>query len=293
MVKIVIADPMDEKAVESLRSLGEVVFVPEDLASAVSDADVLVVRSRTKVTAEFLSKAEKLRIVARAGVGLDNINLEKCRERNIKVINTPEAPTNAVAELAIALIFVLFRNIHKANVTMKKGQWNKKKLKGREIEGKTLGILGYGRIGSLVARKAALLGMKVITYTHSPKQEGGVVFVGSMDELLEQADVISLHVPVTDKTKGMINRETIAKMKDGAYLVNTARGAVIDEDALYDAIKSGKLSGAAMDVYSEEPYSGKLLELENISFTPHLGSSTLESQMRIGKLLVEKLKKEI
>lgn len=293
MTKIVVADPMEKEVIESLRSIGEVVAFPEDLSSAVSDAEVLVVRSRTKVTQELLSGAKQLKIVARAGVGLDNIDLNKCKELGIKVINTPEAPSNAVAELAIASILVLSRNLHKSNVEMRKGVWNKKKLLGCEIEGKTLGIIGYGRIGALLGKKAAALGMKVITFTYDPHPNGIAEFLDNIDELYKKSDYISLHVPVTDETRGMINKETIAKMKDGVYIINTARGEVINEDALYEAVKSGKVAGAALDVYPKEPYTGKLLELENISFTPHLGSSTKESQVRIGKLLIEKLKKEL
>ncbi len=293
MTKIVVADPMESKVVESLGALGDVVAVPEDLQSAVSDADVLVVRSRTKVTPELLSNAKNLKIVARAGVGLDNIDLNRCRGLGIKVINTPEAPSNAVAELAMASILVLSRNIHRSNVEMRAGVWNKKKLLGCEIEGKTLGIIGYGRIGSLLGKKAAALGMKVLTFTYEPRPNGIAEFLENVDELYKKSDYISIHVPVTDETRDMINRETIAKMKDGVYIVNTSRGAVIDEDALYEALKSGKVAGAALDVYTKEPYTGKLLELDSISFTPHLGSSTKESQLRIGKLLLEKLEKEL
>jgi D-3-phosphoglycerate dehydrogenase len=177
---------------------------------------------------------------------------------------------------------------------MKGGKWEKKSLTGREIEGSTLGIIGYGRIGAAVARKAHALGMKVIAYNPPPRREDGIAtFVDHLDSFLAHADVISLHAALTESTKNIINRDTIAQMKDGAYLVNTARGEMVDEDALYDAIKGGKLSGAALDVFRHEPYSGKLLELDNVLLTPHIGAATKEAQARIGDELVRLLKEEL
>ena len=291
---IVIADDMEKEVVDAIAKLGKVAYKPANLKAALKDADALVVRSATKVTAELLDSAPKLRLVARAGVGLDNVDAAACETKGIRVVNTPAASSNAVAELAIGLMLSAFRNIAKAHHQMKGGTWEKKALVGREIEGKTLGIIGYGRIGSLVGRKAAALGMTVIAYNPPPHRGDEVAeFVDDLDEFLARSDVVSIHSALTDSTKNILNRETIAKMKGGAFVINTARGGIVDEDALYDACKSGKLAGAALDVYSTEPYKGKLLELDNVCFTPHLGASTKEAQARIGKELVEILKAEL
>jgi D-3-phosphoglycerate dehydrogenase len=287
---IVIADEMEEAVVNELRKLGDVVYKPKDLAAAISGADVLIVRSATKVTKELLGRAGKLKLVARGGVGLDNVDQEACRAKGITVVNTPGASTNAVAELALALILASFRNVQKAHLQMKQGRWEKKALVGHEIDGKTLGIIGYGRIGSALAAKAGALGMKVIAYNPPPRHDDGKARFVELDDLLANSDVVSLHASFTENDKNLMNKQTIAKMKDGAYLINTARGELVDEDALYDACKSGKLSGAALDVYKSEPYKGKLLELENVYLTPHLGASTKEAQGRIGAELVRILK---
>ena len=293
-MKIIIADQMEEEVVELIKKLGTVEYTPKDLNASLADADALVVRSATKVTKELLNHAKRLRVVARAGIGLDNVDVKECETRGIKVINTPGASRNAVAELAIGLIIGAMRNIQKAHLQMKNGVWDKKHLTGAELEGKTLGVIGYGRIGSAVSHKAAALGMEIIAYNPLPRHEDGIaLFVESLDELLSKADVITLHAIMTEETKHMINRKTIAKMKDGVFLINTARGTLIEEDALYEACKSGKVAGAALDVYEIEPYKGKLLELDNVYFTPHLGAGTKEAQMRIGQELVERLKKEL
>ena len=285
---------MEDEVVELIKGIGEVVYQPDNLETALAGADALVVRSATKVDKALLDKAGKLRLVARAGVGLDNVDRAECEKRGIKVINTPGASRNAVAELALGLILCSMRNVQKAHLQMKNGTWDKKRLTGSEIEGKTLGIIGYGRIGSALGRKAAALGMNVIAYSSQPWHEDGIaLFIEEFDEFLAKADVISLHATLTGKNRHTINRETISKMKDGVFIINTARGALIDEDALYDACRSGKIAGTALDVYSEEPYKGKLLELDNVYFTPHIGAGTKEAQMRIGTELVERLKKEL
>ncbi len=292
MVKIIIADNMEPDVIEGLRKLGEVVYKPADIRAALADAEVLVVRSATKVTVDLIANANKLKIVARAGVGLDNIDTKACEARGIKVINTPSASSNAVAELAIGLMLSMFRNVQKAHLQMKNKIWDKKSLTGIEVAGKTLGILGFGRIGSMVAEKANGLGMNVIAFERTPKESKIARFV-PFDELLANADIISLHLASTPETKNIINKDSIAKMKNGVYLINTARGDLINEEALYDACKSRKIAGAALDVYQQEPYTGKLLELDNVYFTPHLGGSTKEAQMRIGKELIEKLGAEL
>lgn len=281
-MRIIVADNMEEEALDELRAVGEVIFKPENLENAIVDADVLVVRSATKVTKELIARAKKLKIVARAGIGLDNVDQAACKERGIKVVNTPGASSNAVAEFALGLIIASLRNVQKAHYQMKNKKWEKKQLTGREIEGKTLGIIGYGRIGALLAKKAKALGMDVVACDPQAKEDSQVIFL-KLDELFQKADVISIHAPLVDATKNLINKENIAKMKDGVCIVNTARGQIIDENALYEACKSGKILGAAIDVYWEEPYHGKLLELDNVYFTPHLGGSTKEAQIKIGK----------
>jgi D-3-phosphoglycerate dehydrogenase len=291
---IVIADQMEEEVVREIGRLGRVDYKPGDLKTALADADVLIVRSATKVTRELVAGCRRLKIVARAGVGLDNVDQEACIEKGIRVVNTPGASTNAVAELAIGLVIGSMRNVQKAHHQMKNRVWDKKGLMGSEIHGKTLGIIGYGRIGAAVAKKAHALGMKVIAYNPPPRHEDGIAqFVDHLDAFFGHADVITLHAALTETTKNIISRDNIAKMKDGVFIINTARGEMIDEDALYDALKSGKVAGAALDVYREEPYKGKLLELETAYFSPHLGASSKEAQERIGEELVKILKAEL
>ncbi len=290
---IVIADEMEEAVVSEIRKLGRVLYKPADLPAALADADALIVRSATKVTKELLAGAKRLKLVARGGVGLDNVDQEACRAKGVKVVNTPGASTNAVAELALGLIICSMRNVQKAHHQMRQGKWEKKTLTGREISGKTLGIIGYGRIGSALAAKAGALGMSVLAYNPLPRHDDGNARFVELDELLAKSDVVSLHAAATEKDANLIGRQALAKMKPGAFLVNTARGELVDEDALYEACKSGRLAGAALDVYKSEPYKGKLLELENVYFTPHLGAGTKEAQERIGAELVRILKAEL
>lgn len=288
---VVIADNMEESVVKAISALGEVRNRPEDVKAAIAGADALVVRSATKVTRELID-GSGLKLVIRAGVGTDNIDKEACRETGIKVMNTPGASSNAVAELVLGLAICGLRNVQRAHRQMRNGQWEKKKLTGNEISGKTLGIIGYGRIGGLLGKKANSLGMKVLASDPHPREDGVARFVNN-DEIFTKADVITLHVPALPDTINLINRENISKMRDGAFIINTSRGEIIDEDALYEACKSGKLKGAALDVYREEPYKGKLLELDNVYFTPHIGAATKEAQSRIGEEVVEILKKEL
>ncbi|MBI5227312.1 hydroxyacid dehydrogenase [Candidatus Micrarchaeota archaeon] len=293
-MKILIADDMEPLVVHEIEKLGEVDLKPANLNQAIANTDVLIVRSATKVTKELLGNAKKLKIVARAGVGLDNVDQAACKEKGIKVLNTPGASTNAVAELVITLIMSSMRGVQKAHHQMINGKWEKKSLVGSEIEGKTLGIIGYGRIGSLIGKKASALGMKIIAYNPPPRHEDGIVkYFGSFDAFLARCDVISINTSLTNETKNMINSKSIAKMKNGVYIVNASRGEVIDEDALYEGCKSKKIAAAALDVYVSEPYKGKLLELDNVYFTPHIGASTKEAQMRIGEELVKLLKAEL
>ncbi len=291
-MKIVIADEMEKEVVSKIAELGTIIYKPSDLKKELLDADALVVRSATKVTREVIM-GSRIKIVARAGVGVDNIDQEACKKQGIKILNTPGASTNAVAELVVGLMIGALRNIQKAHHQMKGSKWEKKSLLGREIDGKTLGIIGYGRIGASVAKKASALGMKIVAYNPPPRHEDGVKYIDDLPTFLNEADVITLHAALTPETKNIINNQTIAKMKNGVVIINTARGEMVDENALYDAIKSGKVSSAAIDVYREEPYKGKLVDLENVYLSPHLGASTKEAQERIGEELVAVLKKEL
>ncbi|MEM2963092.1 MAG: hydroxyacid dehydrogenase [Candidatus Anstonellales archaeon] len=292
MPTIVVADEMEEDVLEMLSGVGKIVYKPSNIGVALTDADALVVRSATRVTRELVENCKKLKVVARAGVGLDNIDIESCEKKGIKVFNTPGSSTEAVAELTIGLMICACRNVGKAHFGMKNGKWEKKKLTGFEIEGKTLGIIGYGRIGKAVAEKAVALGMRVIASDPTAKNDAYARIV-SFQELLKESDIISLHCNLTDATKGMINKEAIEMMRNGVVILNLARGELINEDALYDGCKSGKIYAVALDVYSAEPYKGKLLELDNIIFTPHIGASTQEAQKKIGVELVHKLKQEL
>lgn len=290
-MKIIISDNMQKESVEKLKTIGQVVYKPENLKQELANAEVLIVRSATKVTKELIDTAPKLKTVARAGVGLDNIDTVYCKKKGIVVINTPGASTNAVAEITIGILISSMRNVQKAHHQMKNKQWKKKELTGNEIEGKTLGIIGYGRIGGTVGKKARALGMKTISYNPPPRHDDGEIeFVETLDEFLPRCDVITMHCILVKETRHIINKKTIAKMKDGVVIINLARGELIDENALYEACKSGKVKAAALDVYEKEPYMGKLLELENVSLTPHIGAATREAQLKIGDELVEKLK---
>lgn len=295
MIRILITDGVEKSGVDKLKELGfEVVeqfYEPETLGEALKDFDVLVVRSATKVRKPIIDKARdggRLKLVIRGGVGVDNIDVAYAMENGIKVTNTPNASSASVAELAIAHMFALARFLHISNVTMRAGKWDKKHYEGIELSGKTIGLIGFGRIAREVAKRAEVLGMKVIYTDIIGKAEGfdRYEFCG-MNELLKKADFVSLHIPL-DKEKGaVIGKNEIEIMKDGAYIINCARGGVVCEEALLEALNSGKLAGAGIDVYAEEPT--KNMELVNhpkVSATPHIGASTMEAQTRIGEEIV-------
>ncbi|MEM2954956.1 MAG: hydroxyacid dehydrogenase [Candidatus Nanoarchaeia archaeon] len=285
-MKIVISDSFSPKLPEMLKEFGEVSIDKNDIEIA----DILIVRSGTKVNKDLIDKAKRLKLVIRGGVGLDNIDVEYCKQKNIHVENTPEASSIAVAELTFALMLGAIRNIVKAHTSMKNGQWMKG-LKGSELYGKTLGIIGLGRIGTEVAKRAKAFGMKVITYTKSTNKKSELAEFVSLDKLLRESDIISLHVPLTDETKNMINKETINKMKDGVILVNTARGGLVNENDLVDALKKGKIKYACLDVYQNEPpINSPIISLENVLLTPHLGAQTDENMERIEKRIYEIIK---
>jgi D-3-phosphoglycerate dehydrogenase len=296
MIRILASDGMEKSAVDKLKGLGfEVVeqfYEPEELKEQVKNFDVLVVRSATKVRQPIIDAAletGKLKLVIRGGVGVDNIDVEYAKSKGIEVRNTPNASSASVAELAIGHMFALARYIAISNVTMRQGKWNKKHYEGTEIGGKTLGLIGFGRIAKEVAKRAMALGMKVIyTDIFGPMEGFNECKFVSQDELIAQADYISLHIPATPDKKPVIGAEQFAKMKDGVFLVNCARGGVVCEAALIDALNSGKVAGAGLDVFEEEPTKNEaLINHERVSVTPHIGAATKEAQERIGEEIVD------
>ncbi|HIE5553314.1 TPA: D-2-hydroxyacid dehydrogenase, partial [Clostridioides difficile] len=290
MYNILVTDGIEKEAARKLRELDfnviEQFYEKDVLGDKLKDVDVLVVRSATKVTKDVIDKAlegKKLKLIVRGGVGLDNIDVKYAQANGIKVMNTPNASSISVAELTIGQLFVLARFINTANVTMRDGKWEKKKYKGTEINGKTLGLIGFGRIAKEVAKRAELLGMNVI-YTDIMGEAQGFnnYKFCDMEEVLENADFLSLHIPF-DKNKGaVITEKEINKMKKGAYLINCARGGLVDEKDLLKALDEGKLSAAAIDVYEQEPTLNlDLVNHPRVSPTPHIGASTVEAQERI------------
>ena len=295
MYNILVTDGIEKEAARKLRELDfnviEQFYEKDVLGDKLKDVDVLVVRSATKVTKDVIVKAlegKKLKLIVRGGVGLDNIDVKYAQANGIKVMNTPNASSISVAELTIGQLFVLARFINTANVTMRDGKWEKKKYKGTEINGKTLGLIGFGRIAKEVAKRAELLGMNVI-YTDIMGEAQGFnnYKFCDMEEVLENADFLSLHIPF-DKNKGaVITEKEINKMKKGAYLINCARGGLVDEKDLLKALDEGKLSAAAIDVYEQEPTLNlDLVNHPRVSPTPHIGASTVEAQERIGDEIV-------
>lgn len=253
--------------------------------------DGMIVRSRTKVRKPLIDACPNLKVIVRGGAGLDTIDYEYARSRGIVVMNTPSANSASVAELAIGYMFMLARSLYKSTSTLKNESWEKKSFVGTELGGKTLGIIGYGNIGRLTATLARGLGMRVLVYVRHPEaiSPDGVEVV-SLDELLAQSDFISLHLPKNEDSTNMIGREQFARMKDGVYIINCARGGILNEDALYEALTSGKVAGAALDVFAEEPPTDwRLLKLDNVIGSPHIGAQTKEAQARVGAEVAQKL----
>jgi D-3-phosphoglycerate dehydrogenase len=249
----------------------------------------MVVRSRTKVRAPLIDLAPNLKVIVRGGVGLDTIDAEYARSKGITVLNTPLSSSASVAELAIGYMIALARSIHLTTDSMKAGKWEKKKFQGTEIGGKTLGVVGIGNIGKEVAKRALALGMNVIVYDPYAAAPEHLARV-TLDELFASADYITFHMPLTDETRHMIDAQAFAKMKPGVRIINCARGGIVDEDALYDALVSGKVAGVALDVFAQEPCQGhKLFELEQVIGSPHIGAATREAQTRIGAEVADKL----
>ena len=269
-------------------------ITPEQIAEKIGTFEVVVVRSRTKMTRELIAKADKCKIIARVGIGLDNIDQDAAKEKNIRVINAVEGAITAVAELVIGLMISMAREIPRADREIRNGNWIKKELMGSELKGKYLGIVGLGNIGKRLGRLARALNMNIIGYDVVPIDDEFSKEVGLMkadlDTLLSSADYVSFHVPLLDSTRHMINAEKLKMMKNTARIINTSRGGVIDEEALYNSLKDGSLAGAALDVFEVEPATeNKLITLPNFIATPHIGAQTKEAQLLAANIIAEKI----
>lgn len=292
MGKLLICDPVDASAIDEMRAAGIDVDVRDDitpaaLAEIIGGYDGIVVRSRTKVGADLIDRGTSLKVIIRGGAGLDTIDVVHARSKGISVQNTPAANSNAVVELALGMMLSLARHINRADTGMKAGKWEKKSLEGTEIEGKTLGVVGYGRIGRMLGEKARALGMTVLAYDPFVEHPDIV----PLDTLLAKADYISVHVPLNKETANLLDADAFAKMKDGVFLVQASRGGTVNEAALYEALVSGKVAGAGIDVFSEEPPKSealqKLVALPQVIATPHIGAATEEALARVGGEIVK------
>jgi len=299
-MKILVCDKTESDAIARMRAAGLTVdtnfeITPEELPNVLPAYDGMVVRSRTKVRQPLIDVCPNLKIIVRGGVGLDTIDVEHARSKGITVKNTPKASSASVAELAIGYMFILARSLYKTSATMKAEKWEKKAFEGDEIGGKTLGLIGIGNIGKEVAKRATDLGMTVLAYDPYVKEAEYVKLV-ALDELLAQADYISLHLPKTKESANMVDKAQFDKMKTGVRLINCARGGIVNEEALYEALTSGKVAGAALDVYAVEPPTDwKLAKLDNVVCSPHIGAQTKEAQGRVAAevadILIEFAKK--
>ena len=287
-MKVLICDATDPKALKIIEEAGIKVvnqpdITPEELLEVIPDYPCMVVRSRTKVTKEVIEAGTALKAIVRAGVGLDNIDVAYAKDKGVQVLNTPSASTQSVAELTIAYLMALARTIPQMTASMKAGKWEKKSFLGSEVAGKTLGLIGSGRIGKAVADRATALGMRVAAYDPYVTELPGITLM-DLDNLLNEADYISLHVPHTEETHNILNTENFQKMKAGVRIINCGRGGTIDETALIQAIQDGKVAGVALDVYAEEPLSDpQLFSLDQVIGSPHIGAGTKEAKERVGQ----------
>jgi D-3-phosphoglycerate dehydrogenase / 2-oxoglutarate reductase len=297
-LKVLVTEKLAERGIELLREEFEVDVLlglsHEELLERIEDYDGLIVRSATKVTAEVIERADNLKAIGRAGIGVDNIDVEAATKRGILVANAPASNTVAAAEHTLALMLAAARRIPAADSSLRNGEWNRSAFKGVEVAEKTLGLVGLGHVGTIVARGAVGMGMRVITYDPYVSEERmrsmNVERAQSLDEIFEASDFISLHVPRTPQTAGMVDAGALEKMKPSAYLINVARGGIVDETALYNALKEGAIAGAALDVFEEEPTTDSpLFALPNVVVTPHLGASTAEAQDRAGVTAAEQV----
>ena len=291
-MKILVTDGLESEALARLKERHEVDAIeasPQQLLDLIGKYEAVIVRGRTKVTADVIAKGTKLRVIARAGVGVDNIDVAAATKRRIPVVNAPAASTISVAELTFGHMLSLARHIPQADRSVKAGRWDKKAFEGTELYGKTLGLVGSGRIGAEVASRAKAFGMRVIAYDPylPPKaaEERGIALT-TLEAVLLDSDFVSIHAALTDETRGMIGAKQLALLKKSAYVVNCARGEVVDEGALAEALRDGRIAGAALDVYAKEPpVSSPILAVENTSLTPHIAASTKEAQERVGTMI--------
>lgn len=297
-MKILITDKIADDAIAKLKEDFEVRFEELDnqgILDEIEDYGAIIVRSRTKVTREIIERGKNLKVIGRAGIGVDNIDVDFATQKGIPVVNAPTGSTTSVVELTIAHMLSLTRMIPSADKSMKAGKWEKKRFKGTELKGKTLGLVGTGRIGSEVARLAQAFGMKTIACDpYVPKEVMEKMCIGcvELDECMTQSDFVSIHSVLTDETRGMIGEEKLKNMKKTAYIINCARGGIIQEEALYKALTEGWIAGAALDVYEDEPPKNKkLVELDKVICTPHIGASTIEAQLRAGIITAEQVAK--
>lgn len=301
-MKVLVTDKSAEEALQLLKDAGHEVTYDEmghdTLLSEIGKYDALMVRGRTKVVTEIVNAGSEgnLKVIGRAGIGVDNVDIETAGKLGIPVVNAPTGSTISVAELAIAHMLSLSRNITIADYTMKKGEWAKKQLKGNELNGKMLGLIGTGNIGKLTGKFAQCFGMKIVGYDPFISKEDmakeGIEKIDVLSNLIEKSDFISLHLPHIPQTHHIVNAEMISKMKPTAYIINCSRGGTVDEKALYDALKNGKIGGAGIDVFEKEPpQESPLLQLENVVLTPHLGANTKEGQIRAGTVCAEQINK--
>lgn len=301
MIKILVNDGMEKEAIGKLKKLGfEVIdkhYDLEELKEKIKEVDVIVIRSATKIRKEIIDEAvktKKLKLIVRGGVGLDNIDVAYANKNNIKVKNTPNASSVSVAELTIAHMFALSRFVYLSNLTMREGKWEKKKYKGIELAGKTLGLIGFGRIAKEVAKRAEVLGMKVI-YTDKLGEAKGYKNYKyyNLEEVLKRADFVSLHIPFCKEEGATIGEKELEIMKKEAYIINCARGGVIDEKSLLKALNEEKIAGAALDVFENEPNPNEeLVNNPKVSVTPHIGGATKEAQERIGEEIINIIENE-
>ena len=295
-MKVLVTDGIEKEALAKLQSSHQVDAIemsPDDLLKNIEKYDALIVRGKTKVTAQVIEKGKNLKVVGRAGVGVDNVDIAAATKRKIAVVNAPTGSTVSVAELAIGHMISLARKLPTADKSIKSGKWDKKAFMGTELNGKTLGLLGSGRIGTEVAKRAQAFGMKTIAF--DPYLPPAIAKQNKIDlvnkgSLFAESDFLSVHTALTPETKGMVGPQEFAAMKKTAFLINCARGEVVQEKALAEALKSGKIAGAALDVFENEPPTGSpLLELENVFMTPHIGASTQEAQLRAGMTIVDQV----
>ena len=307
MYKVLITDPIAQKGIELLEreedievyNEPEIAF--EELLEIVGDFDCIITRSRTPVTKELLDRAKKLKVIGRAGVGVDNVDIEEATKRGILVVNTPGANTIGATELTMMHMLTILRNGHKAHKSMLEHKWDRKKFMGTELYGKTLGIIGLGNIGSQVAIRAKAFGMKVMAYDpYIPREKAdrlGVKLVDNLHDMLKEIDILTIHAPLTHETRNMISKEEFEIMKDGVYIVNCARGGIVNEEELIKNLESGKVRGVALDVYSKEPpdpeFIDRISKFENVSLSPHIGANTYESQENVAVIVAQQVIKAL